>query len=130
MIRCSTILHHHSRPSSKFKVPLLLNNNNNSHSYGGIGLKVKPNTGNSNFLSPLRDRDTRSESRRRRWCCRAVFTDDAPFAAAIGACMLTSLVFPDFVPREDEEAITSTDARFAVMGIVSFIPYFNWLVTT
>ncbi|MED6218100.1 hypothetical protein PIB30_023815 [Stylosanthes scabra] len=63
--------------------------------------------------------------------CRAVFADDAPFAAAIGACMLTSLVFPVPSSREDDEegesAMNTTDARFAVMGIMSFIPYFNWL---
>ncbi|KAJ7945093.1 Zinc finger matrin-type protein [Quillaja saponaria] len=61
--------------------------------------------------------------------CRAQLSDDAPFAVAIGACMLTSLVFP-ITSNSDEDAdsaIDSTDTRFAVMGIVSFIPYFNWL---
>ncbi|KAM1322051.1 hypothetical protein ACFX2F_015063 [Malus domestica] len=62
--------------------------------------------------------------------CRAEFSNDAPFAAAIGACMLSSLVLPVSTPDDDDSGgslMDSTDARFAVMGIVSFIPYFNWL---
>lgn len=65
---------------------------------------------------------------------RAEFSHDAPFAAAIGACMLSSLVLPPVstgAPGDDADAgsgIDTTDARFAVMGVVSFIPYFNWLV--
>ncbi|XP_061351118.1 uncharacterized protein LOC133296188 [Gastrolobium bilobum] len=81
-----------------------------------FGIRHKPNQTNFKFRKTQR--------------CRAVFSDDAPFAAAIGACMLTSLVFPVSVPPENEDAesaVNSTDARFAVMGIVSFIPYFNWL---
>ncbi|KAK9926399.1 hypothetical protein M0R45_023632 [Rubus argutus] len=64
---------------------------------------------------------------------RAEFSHDAPFAAAIGACMLSSLVLPPVstgAPGDDADAgsgIDTTDARFAVMGVVSFIPYFNWL---
>lgn len=62
--------------------------------------------------------------------CRAEFSPEAPIAFAIGACILNSLVFP--VPtspddHEGESLIDSADARFAVMGIVSFIPYFNWM---
>ncbi|KAJ6948025.1 hypothetical protein NC651_002394 [Populus alba x Populus x berolinensis] len=50
--------------------------------------------------------------------CRAQLSDDTPFAAAI--------------VTKDEEAesysgIATTDTRFAVMGVISFIPYFNWL---
>ncbi|KAL5539718.1 hypothetical protein UlMin_043847 [Ulmus minor] len=43
--------------------------------------------------------------------------------------MLSSLVLPvAAAPEEDgDSAIDSTDARFAVMSIMSFIPYFNWL---
>lgn len=62
--------------------------------------------------------------------CRVHFGDDGPFAVAIGACMLTSLVFPvsDGGQEGDgDSAIDGTDTRFAVMGIVGFIPYFNWL---
>ncbi|KAK8939005.1 hypothetical protein KSP39_PZI011645 [Platanthera zijinensis] len=62
---------------------------------------------------------------------RAELVHDAPFAAAIGACVLTSLVSPILsTGGEDEDgggAIDSTDARFAVMAIIGFIPYFNWL---
>ncbi|KAM0934636.1 hypothetical protein DsansV1_C31g0218371 [Dioscorea sansibarensis] len=68
----------------------------------------------------------------RRRGCRAELAHDAPFVAAIGACVLTSLVSP--IPSRSSEdpddgggAMDSTDTRFAVMGIVSFIPYFNWL---
>lgn len=66
--------------------------------------------------------------------CRAEFSQDAPLATAIGACILSSFVFPvaKRVSDEDEEdensAIVSTDMRLAAMGIISFIPYFNWLV--
>lgn len=73
-----------------------------------------------------------AQRRRRSGVCRAELLHDAPFAVAIGACVFNSLVFP--VPAsesEDEEGgggIDSTDTRFAVMGIISFIPYFNWLV--
>ncbi|KAK9093852.1 hypothetical protein Scep_025321 [Stephania cephalantha] len=74
---------------------------------------------------------------RRRWRrrrgslgCRAELAQDAPFAAAIGACVLNSLIFPVAGGGGDEDGdsvMDSTDARFAVMGIISFIPYFNWL---
>lgn len=63
--------------------------------------------------------------------CRAELSADAPIAVAIGACILNSLVFPVTTGSDDEESdslIDSTDTRFAVMGIISFIPYFNWLV--
>ncbi|KAI3469125.1 hypothetical protein Pfo_025788 [Paulownia fortunei] len=62
--------------------------------------------------------------------CRAEFSADAPVAMAIGACILNSLIFPATPSPEDLEAeslIDSADARFAVMGIISFIPYFNWM---
>nr|GMD96542.1 Replication factor C large subunit like [Ipomoea batatas] len=62
--------------------------------------------------------------------CRAELANDAPIAVAIGACILNSLVFPITPSPDDEETdsvIDSADARFAVMGIISFIPYFNWM---
>ncbi|KAL0542375.1 hypothetical protein IC582_022480 [Cucumis melo] len=62
--------------------------------------------------------------------CRAELGNDAPFAIAIGACFLTSLVVPAADRASDDESdavIDSTDTRLAVMGIISFIPYFNWL---
>ncbi|KAG6407598.1 hypothetical protein SASPL_130594 [Salvia splendens] len=61
---------------------------------------------------------------------RAELSTDAPVAMAIGACILNSLIFPAAPSPEDMEAeslIDSADARFAVMGIISFIPYFNWM---
>ncbi|XP_047319417.1 uncharacterized protein LOC124922753 [Impatiens glandulifera] len=61
---------------------------------------------------------------------RAELSFDAPFAAAIGGCIINSFVFPIAPSQEEEEAeslIDTTDARFAVMGIISFIPYFNWM---
>ncbi|XP_030454278.2 uncharacterized protein LOC115675662 [Syzygium oleosum] len=86
------------------------------------------------FLSSL---PIKGGSRRRRignGTCRAELSPEAPLAAAIGACMLSSLVLPASAGSgggDDEEddgaAVGSADARFAVMGIVSFIPYFNWL---
>jgi len=65
--------------------------------------------------------------------CRALLSDDTPFAAAIGLCMLSSLLLPNTVTKDEEaesySGITTTDTRFAVMGVISFIPYFNWLVS-
>lgn len=88
----------------------------------------------SPFLKLSRPKTPDKRRRRRRignGACRAELSNDAPIAAAIGACMLSSLVLPVAAGSEDEEDGTavgsSTDTRFAVMGIVSFIPYFNWL---
>ncbi|TQD71526.1 hypothetical protein C1H46_042945 [Malus baccata] len=44
--------------------------------------------------------------------------------------MLSSLVLPASTPDDNAEggsAMDSTNAKFAVMGVISFIPYFNWL---
>ncbi|KAM0059907.1 hypothetical protein Hdeb2414_s0005g00186501 [Helianthus debilis subsp. tardiflorus] len=63
--------------------------------------------------------------------CKAVLLHDAPFAGAIGACVLNSLISPAPMGpndnEDDDSMINSADARFAVMGIISFIPYFNWM---
>jgi len=60
-------------------------------------------------------------------------SDDTPFAVAISVCMLSSLLLPNTATKDEEEesdsGITTTDTRIAVMGIISFIPYFNWLVS-
>lgn len=71
------------------------------------------------------------QRRSRKGTCRAEFSQDAPFAIAIGACVLNSLAFPiTSGPDDDGDAtISSTDTMFAVMGVISFIPYFNWLVS-
>lgn len=66
--------------------------------------------------------------------CRAELIHDAPFALALGASVLSSLVLPTKPGGGHEEvedgegAMDSTDTRLAVMAIISFIPYFNWLV--
>ena len=69
-----------------------------------------------------------------RLICRADFSQEAPLASAIGASILSSFVFPvaKRVEEDEEEnsAIVSTDMRLAAMGIISFIPYFNWLVSS
>ncbi|XP_060206729.1 uncharacterized protein LOC132634721 isoform X1 [Lycium barbarum] len=67
--------------------------------------------------------------RLRNGTCRAEFANDAPYAVAIGACILSSWVFPTKYSEDDdgESTIDSADARFAVMGIISIIPYFNWM---
>ncbi|KAG6782937.1 hypothetical protein POTOM_012364 [Populus tomentosa] len=66
-----------------------------------------------------------------RGICRAALSDDTPFAVAISVCMLSSLLLPNTATKDEEEesdsGITTTDTRIAVMGIISFIPYFNWL---
>ncbi|XP_072988957.1 uncharacterized protein [Typha latifolia] len=75
---------------------------------------------------------TGGRRRTRRGACKAELAQDAPFAAAIGACVLSSLIFPVTPDREGDEdaggAMDSTDTRLAVMGIIGFIPYFNWMV--
>ncbi|KAM7258910.1 hypothetical protein ACFE04_014651 [Oxalis oulophora] len=60
---------------------------------------------------------------------RAELTGDSPFYAAIGASVLSSLLLPNVTADDvtEDSPMTSTDTRLAVMGIVSFIPYFNWL---
>ncbi|CAN6249894.1 unnamed protein product, partial [Urochloa humidicola] len=85
--------------------------------------------GTTRGINPLFPR-----TRRAALACRADLQQDAPFAAAIGACVLASLVLPPPRPRgeEDEEleeggVFGTTDTRMAVMGIISFLPYFNWL---
>ncbi|XP_072955461.1 uncharacterized protein [Typha angustifolia] len=74
---------------------------------------------------------TGGRRRTRRGACKAELAQDAPFAAAIGACVLSSLIFPVTPDREGDEdaggAMDSTDTRLAVMGIIGFIPYFNWM---
>lgn len=42
---------------------------------------------------------------------------------------MSSLLLPNTAQMDEdrESAIDSTDARLTVMGIISFIPYFNWL---
>ncbi|XP_010252432.1 PREDICTED: uncharacterized protein LOC104594009 [Nelumbo nucifera] len=80
-------------------------------------------------VRPLDFKKRTNQGRFRSLKCRAEFSQDAPFAIAIGACILNSLAFPIANGPDDDSssAIDSTDARFAVMGIISFIPYFNWL---
>jgi hypothetical protein len=74
-------------------------------------------------------------ARRPALVCRADLQQDAPFAAAIGACVLASLAFPPRKPRGEEEGddedgvLGATDTRMGVMGIISLLPYFNWLVS-
>lgn len=64
---------------------------------------------------------------------RAGLEDDAPFAVAIAASVLSTLVLPADVSSEDgnETSVSplgGDDVRYAAMGIISFIPLFNWLV--
>lgn len=81
-------------------------------------------------ISTRRQRKRLQQRKLRNGTCRAEFSTDVPIGVAIGACILNSLVFPITSPPEDDESdsvIDSADTRFAVMGIISFIPYFNWL---
>lgn len=94
----------------------------------------KPKKIKSGVRSLSQGRPWPLKKRRGKCICRAELSlsQDAPFAIAIGACMLNSLLFPyvkDEQEQEEEQnaAIGPTDARFAVMTIISFIPYFNWL---
>jgi hypothetical protein len=64
--------------------------------------------------------------------CRAGLEDDAPFAIAITAAMMSTLVLPVNVERDESKkgssALGADDVRYAAMGVISFIPLFNWLV--
>jgi hypothetical protein len=79
-------------------------------------------------------RKARNIAQRRRIVCKAELIHDAPFALALGASVLSSLVLPTKSGGAHEEgedgdgAMDSTDTRLAIMAIISFIPYFNWLV--
>ncbi|KAL5750099.1 hypothetical protein ACOSP7_024702 [Xanthoceras sorbifolium] len=61
--------------------------------------------------------------------CRAGLSEDAPFVVAIATSMLSSLFLATPATNEEdaETVVDSTDTRFGVMGIISFIPFFNWL---
>ncbi|KAJ3680169.1 hypothetical protein LUZ60_016447 [Juncus effusus] len=68
--------------------------------------------------------------RNKPFVCKAELVHDAPFAIALGACVLTSVVSPVKTGGEEEDgggAMDSTDTRLAVMAIISILPYFNWL---
>ncbi|KAF2935553.1 uncharacterized protein [Oryza sativa Japonica Group] len=82
--------------------------------------------GGGGVTHPLRPR-----LQRRALACRADLQQDAPFAAAIGACLLASLVLPTSRGRRDDDEeegeFGATDTRMGVMGIISLLPYFNWL---
>lgn len=64
--------------------------------------------------------------------CRAGLEDDAPFAIAITAALMSTLVLPVNVERDESKkgssALGADDVRYAAMGVISFIPLFNWLV--
>jgi hypothetical protein len=63
--------------------------------------------------------------------CRAGLEDDAPFAIAITAALMSTLVLPVNVERDESKkgssALGADDVRYAAMGVISFIPLFNWL---
>ncbi|CAH8385150.1 unnamed protein product [Eruca vesicaria subsp. sativa] len=100
-------------------------------------LYAKPRLLSSSALTlayhPLQNPNNNKLCRKERLICRADFSQEAPLASAIGACILSSFVFPvakriaDEEEEEENSAIVSTDMRLAAMGIISFIPYFNWL---
>jgi hypothetical protein len=54
----------------------------------------------------------------------------------MGACVLASLALrparfrrDDTEEEEEDAGFGATDTRMGVMGIISFLPYFNWLVS-
>ncbi|KAF3322449.1 hypothetical protein FCM35_KLT13590 [Carex littledalei] len=95
-------------------------------------LQLRPSIAPSLRLS----NKVRNTSRRRKILCKAELIHDAPFALALGASVLSSLVLPSKPGgahdegEEGDGAMDSTDSRLAVMAIISVIPYFNWLVRT
>ncbi|KAL8535581.1 hypothetical protein ACS0TY_011276 [Phlomoides rotata] len=115
-------------------IPFTLTSSSSSSS--SVSLSLNPHYSYLPSLKPIHTRynqlkKLRQQGRLRNNKCRAELSTDAPVALAIGACILNSLIFPTAPPPEDVESeslIDSTDARFAVMGIISFIPFFNWMV--
>lgn len=86
----------------------------------------------SNLHLRLHKKTHYQRKKRRNLRCSAELSQDAPFVLAIGSCILNSFLFS--VPSDQDDGDTdsgstigSTDVRFAAMGIISFIPYFNWL---
>ncbi|XP_068635514.1 uncharacterized protein [Aristolochia californica] len=104
-----------------------------SPSFPSSRLLLHPHLQSQLRLRRLIDWKSKTVKRKKRCgICKAELSLDAPFAAAIGACVLNSLIFPisdDSAEYGDDggSSIDSTDARFAVMAVLSFIPYFNWL---
>ena len=64
--------------------------------------------------------------------CQALRSEDAPFIIAIGACVLSSLVYAkkEEVTNHNPKGspLGTDDVRNGAMTIISFIPIFNWLV--
>lgn len=92
-------------------------------SAGLISRHVWKEGSNSNWTQSVQHRGT--------GICRAGLEDDAPFALAIAASVLSTLVLPPDSPSEKGSESLSPlggdDVRYAAMGIISFIPLFNWL---
>lgn len=96
-----------------------------------LKLKLKPSSSFELYHYKVLNPPNLLRRIRRGTPCRAELSHDAPVAAALGACVLSSLVLPVARAPDDEDgdsAMDSTDSRLAVMSIISFIPYFNWLV--
>ncbi|KAL4570608.1 hypothetical protein LXL04_026266 [Taraxacum kok-saghyz] len=138
---CSPTRDPHAVPTKSATPNSRLTVVSSSTAMNSLSLAPSSSTCNSPILPKLKPLYTRhhhhpgvnvNQNRRiRNGRCSAQLPHDAPFVAAIGACVLNSLVFPLPVsPNDDEDSdsvIDSADARFAVMGIISFIPYFNWM---
>lgn len=127
-----TIYHHHHHRNKNLKQAIIIITYNQSpissfpFFFFNIPYLLKYETLTFSYFLYLLQRSARNLT------CRAELSQDVPFAFAIGSCILNSLVFPvPSSPHDDDDGnslIDSTDARLAVMGIISFIPYFNWLV--
>lgn len=59
--------------------------------------------------------------------CRSELLQDAPFVAAIGACVLSSLVLQKNEKQHSNAPVGDDDVRNGAVTIISFIPLFNWL---
>nr|VDD61763.1 unnamed protein product [Brassica oleracea] len=72
-----------------------------------------------------------SEAKAKRLICRADISQDAPLASAIGACILSSFVFPVAKRVEDEEnsAIVSTETNYCALVVDEQSWVFAWLDT-
>ncbi|KAJ1702200.1 hypothetical protein LUZ63_001979 [Rhynchospora breviuscula] len=100
-----------------------------------LPLHLRPSIAPSLCLCLSRKARSSTISRRVRGkiVCKAELIHDAPFALALGASVLSSLVLPTEPGgsheegKDDDGAMDSTDTRLAVMAIISIIPYFNWL---
>ncbi|KAL3687958.1 hypothetical protein R1sor_014267 [Riccia sorocarpa] len=94
-----------------------------------LGKQTKGSLSRSSGSSSIHGADLRQDLQS--GSSRASLENDAPFALAIGACFLSTLVIPDDDKddkKKEADLFGPDDVRSGAMQVISFIPLFNWLV--